>query len=291
MTKSSTLLPLCECGCGLQVKTRGSRFRRGHGQTAAQRKAASDRMKACNPMHVPEIAARSVANRPKVVPKLSETQRRQYAEGTRKPTRAGPEARARFAERMRRSNPMHNPEVVARVVATRKVTGTNARIGERLRQLWENPEYRAAQVKRMRQRNPMHRIEVLERSLSGPRLHHVASKMEEWFSELCASHQLPIWYSGLNSYWVNGRNPDFKVHGRKAVIEITDGYTYRKQARTVENYATPTIAHYEAHGHACMVIMMPERRHKWTEGLQTSLVAAVKTFLATGQSMVWSFSA
>ena len=130
----------------------------------------------------------------------------------------------------------------------------------------------------------------MEKSLSGPRLHHVATKMEKWFAELVNQHQLPIWFSGLNEYWVKGRNPDFKVHERKLVIEITDGYTYRKQARNHENYSKPTIAHYEANGHACLVVMMPERRHKWTEPLQASLLATVHTFLATGKSAIWDFN-
>lgn len=248
-------------------------------------------MKAHNPMHDLGALARAIANRPKVNTRLSETQRRQYAEGARTPTRAGAAARARFSERMKADNPMRRADVVAQVQQTRAANGTNARIGERLRAQWQEPAYRAAQIERMKHNNPMRRVEVLEKSLSGPRLHTVATKMEKWFAELCASNQLPIWYSGLNSFWVHGRNPDFKVHGAKQVIEITDTYTYRARTRTAENYAQPTIAHYEAHGHACLVVMMPPRRGQWTEALQASLLAAVQTFLETGQSVIWSFDA
>jgi hypothetical protein len=283
-------LPLCQCGCGLPVKTEGSRFRRGHGQTLEARKAASERMKAHNPMHDPDAVARAVANRPKVNPKLSETQRRQYAEGTRTPSRAGTEARARSSARMKADNPMRQPDVVERVKRTRIDSGVNARIGERLRERWNQPGYRAAQVARMKANNPMRRVTVLEKSLSGPRLHQVASKMEKWFFELCESHQFPVWYSGLNSYWVQGRNPDFKVHGRKLVIEVTDTYTYRARSRTHDNYALPTIAHYEAHGHSCLVVTLPPRRQKWTADLQENLAEAIRVFLDTGASAAWSFT-
>lgn len=250
------------------------------------RKASSERMKRSNPMHDPDAVARAVANRPQTNPKTSATRKRMFAEGTLAPNRAGEAARKRFSERMKRSNPMHRPDVVERVTG-RKISEETR---EKMRRRWDDPEYRAAQVERMKRNNPMRRVEVLEKSLSGPRLHNVATKMEKWFAELCASNQLPIWYSGLNSYWVSGRNPDFKVHDRKLVIEITDGYTFKKKARNDENYSLPTIVHYEAHGHSCLVVMMPERRHKWTADLQSNLLERVRSFLATGQSAIWSFA-
>lgn len=284
---------LCECGCGLPVKSKGSRFRRGHSNYLPEiRQANSERMKRNNPMKDPEVSARRVAtwhaNGGSRI--ASEKMKQRHASGELHAPENTPTLREQNSQRMKQQNPMRDPAVAARVKATRRRTDAGAKARARLRGLWQDPDYRAAQVKRMKTRNPMFNSATVEKSLRKRSVQGAPSKMELWFLAVCKKKGLPIWYSGMGEYWVNGRNPDFKVHGRKLVIEITDGYTYRKQARTAENYAEPTIKHYQKAGYSCLVVMMPERRYKWKTPLQTSLTMAVSTFLATGQSAVWSFA-
>lgn len=287
---TSTELALCACGCGQQVKTKGSKYCRGHGHTPESRQANSERMKANNPMKDAAVVKRMVSSKPKSNPKLSETLRHQFAEGKRKPTVAGPEARKRFSERMKKNNPMKNADVVAKAIESHAMNGSYQRAAERMRHLWEDPEYHQAQVDRMKSDNPMFKTENVEKSLRNRSVQPAQSKMELWFEELCRDHNLPIWYSGMSSFWVNGKNPDFKVHGRKMVIEITDGYTHQSRTtRTIENYATPTLEHYKTHGYSCLVIMMPPRRQRWNAALQENLVKAIQNFLNTEQGMAWSF--
>jgi len=285
-------LPLCACGCGQQVSTKGATTKPGHGQTEEMRRANSERMKSNNPMQRAEVSKRQRATwRVNGWDKVfSEKMKEMHANGeiiAPKPTEA---FKQRASARMKSNNPMKNADVAARVVETNKANGNYEVAGERLRLLWDRPGYRAAQVARMKSKNPMYQTENLEKSLRNRSVQGTQTGMELWFANLCECHELPVWYTGLGEYWTKGRNPDFKVHGCKMVIEVTDGYTYKKQMRTVENYALPTIDHYEAYGHTCMVVMMPERRYKWKRvALQESLVAAIRTFIATGKSMVWSY--
>jgi len=285
-------LPLCACGCGEQVQTRQARFIKGHSSgTEELRQANSERMKANNPMQRPEVSKRQRATwRVNGWDKVfSEKMKEMHANGEITPPKATEAFKQRASARMTANNPMKNADVVARVIETSKANGSYEVAGERFRRLWGKPGYRAAQVARMKAKNPMYQAENLEKSLRNRAVQGTQSGMELWFANLCEHHELPVWYTGLGGYWVKGRNPDFKVHDRKLVIEVTDGYTYKKMARTTENYSLPTIAHYEAHRHTCLVVWMPERRYKWKEALQDSLVTAIQTFLESGKSAIWSF--
>lgn len=112
--------------------------------------------------------------------------------------------------------------------------------------------------------------------------------MEQWFADVCNSAGTPIWMTGSGDFWVSGRNPDFKVHDRKLVIEVTDGYATHQHRRTVENYALPTIDHYERHGYACLVVMLLCRRNAWqSQAMINHLTSAVNDFIATESSAVW----
>lgn len=283
------VLALCACGCGQQVKTAGSTYCRGHSNTPKNRQASSERMRANNPMWDADAAARSVANRNTDYAKMGETRKRLFREGKIKPAALDADTLQQFSERMKVNNPMHDSDVVAKVAETRRKTGADEQTSERLRQRWEDPEYRAAQVKRMKTKNPMFKPENVEKALRNRALQGEPSKMELWFSDLCEQNEFQIWYSGLGDFWVNGRNPDFKVHSRKLVIEITDGYTYRQSERTVDSYALPTIEHYQTSGFGCLVVMMPSRRSLWKDDLRESLTQAIRDFIATGKSSVWTF--
>lgn len=282
---------LCACGCGQRVKTAGSTYCRGHSNTPETRQANSERMKANNPMRQPDVSAKQLKTwRANGQDKISSQKMKERHEaGELSAPVNTPELRKINSERMKANNPMRNSEVAARVLKKNQTNGSYKQAAERLREKWQDPEYQAAQVERMKTRNPMFQPEIIEKALHQRSLQGEPSKMELWFSDLCEQNEFQIWYSGMGDFWVNGRNPDFKVHNRKMVIEITDGYTYRQSERTVDSYALPTIEHYRANGFGCLVVMMPARRSLWKDDLRESLTQAILDFIATGKSSVWTF--
>lgn len=76
-------------------------------------------------------------------------------------------------------------------------------------------------------------------------------RLEEVFCKL----NLPVRYVGDGSFWVRGKNPDFKVSGEKKVIEVTQ-YGYLKRD---ENWAAKRIAHFKRYGFKCLVIFYDKR--------------------------------
>ena len=179
---------------------------------------------------------------------------------------------------------MKRAEVVAKVVAAYRSAVAN---GTRT-----TPTLTEAAKERMRQRmrdaNPMRDPAVKERSLSKTRAALSPSGLERWFSEACEAAGLPIRFTGCGGYWLSGRNPDYKVNGRKLLIELTDGYCRRPQRRTAESYAEPTIQHYRKYGHECLVVMVPPGKRE-NALLTAAVIAGVKLFLETGQSFVWTW--
>lgn len=244
-----------------------------------------------NPMKRPEVAAIVAAkNRGEKRPDVSAWRIQAYADGRLKPVVQTLEQRAAASERMRAQNPMKRPEVVAKVMSTSKATGAYARSGELTRQFWvNNPEFRQRAVDRMRCKNPMFNAATKEKSLGKTRQHLSQSKLEAWFESVCREASVPIWYTGTGQFWVEARNPDFKIHGRKLLIEVTDGYNRTPSRRTLETYALPTIQHYEAHGFACLVMMLPARLAERNRE-KSLVIAAVRRYLLSGWSQVWSAS-
>lgn len=260
---------LCACGCGLPVIWKGARFRRGHSSVRDPEgwKPKERLICACGCGQLVKTPGRKVL-----------------------PGHFTPEMRAAISADKRANNPMKRPEVVAKVRESLERNGTKM---AGIKSFWADPERsaaaRAAASKRMREDNPMFRIDIREKSLSQTRQHLKPSQLEEWFGRLCLRHEIPVWYTGTGEFWVHGRNPDFKIHDSRLLIEVTDGYSRKPQRRTVENYATPTITHYESHGWRCLVVMLPARRGSRTPELQAALVEAIQTFISTEQSAVWSF--
>jgi hypothetical protein len=283
---------LCACGCGEFVKSlyAGSKVKKGH-FTPEMRARLSAAKKRDNPMKRPDVAARVAAKLKGVKrPDVSAKRKQMYADGRLRPYVITPEERALSAERMRRQNPMRRPEIVEKVRSTSLASGAFARRGEASRKFWaENPEFKERARERMRTRNPMFDLDTREKSLSQTRQHLQASQLEQWFGRFCIREAFPVWYTGTGEFWVKARNPDFKIHDRKLVIEVTDGYNRTPERRTVESYAEPTIRHYQKHGFECLVVMLPARRQNRTTTLQASLACAMRTFLSDGQSMVWNF--
>ncbi len=241
-------------------------------------------------MKRPDVAARVAAkNRGKKRPDVSAWRIKAFADGTLKPHVMTMAHRQQASERMKANNPMKRADVAAKVRSTSIASGAYARRGEATSLYWSaNPQFRASVVHRMKTRNPMWNADVKERSLSKTRTHLSPSKLELWFSEFCKRLDLPVWYTGTGEFWVKARNPDFKIHGLPLLIEVTDGYNRTPAGRKVSTYAIPTIEHYEKHGFACLVVMLPSRVAHRTEAVQASLKRAIDRFIQTRWSQVWS---
>lgn len=250
-----------------------------------QKQSNTDRMKHNNPMHDPDVRAKKRAHTDyaAIAKKISETRKRLFAEGKLKPTQQKAEWKAANSERMKQNNPMRRPGVVQRVVNTilrKKAEGT-------VYTHTMSDAGRAALSERMRQNNPMWNLETREKSLSQTRSHLKPSKLELWFGHFCQRNKLPVWYTGTGEFWVHGRNPDFKIHNLPLLIEVTDGYSRKPERRTIENYAQPTIAHYEQHGFRCLVVMLPERRQSRSAEMQRRLKDMINQFIETQESGIF----
>lgn len=142
-------------------------------------------------------------------------------------------ARLVLSERMKKHNPMKNPDTVKKVAATRIKHGTNA--GDSLRRFWQTQ--RDTMIERLRQRmthnNPMFDIDTRVRSLSAQSRHARPNKFERAFQDFLASHKLPFKYTGDRTFCITCsskrvRNPDF-IHttkGVKLLIEIGSDWTH-----------------------------------------------------------------
>lgn len=279
---------LCACGCGEQVKTQGSRYLRGHNSRGqAFRQYASSRMKAQNPMGDPITVQKAVTHRPAdFAQRVSTSVKASYARGERLPNIPSEQARQRSRERMRSQNPMADPSVVATVKATREARGVGEASAERLKTLWQDPAFRQAQSERMKRHNPMEIPTVREASIKRLRLLNKPSKLEAWFTQLCEANQLPIWYTGAGQFWVDNHNPDYKIHDRKMVIELTDGWrTKPEERRNSENYGTPILEYYRRHGFTCLVLFVPAYAPKRDRAVD-AILSALRTYLTSEQSMI-----
>jgi hypothetical protein len=59
----------------------------------------------------------------------------------------------------------------------------------------------------------------------------------------------------------------------------------------IQNYAEPTIAHYQKHGSACLVVMLPSRSAKRTPALASAMRTEVQKFVRSSKSAIWYFDA
>lgn len=247
---------LCECGCGLEV-TKGSRLRWGHASEELRRLRIAIRNGSTEPIGAkPDLCVCGCGERV--------SRRAKYA-------------RACWLARKRQLN-----ICACGCGQTVKSIGSVLCRGHYTPELWQ----KWSDARRLN--NPMKNPVIVAKAMSKVLKHGKQSKLEAWFETLCREQGLPVWFTGRGDYWVSGRNPDFKVHGRKLVIEVTDGYCRNAERRTVENYALPTIRHYRKHGHECLVVKLPVRPRVRDEALRQSVATAIRHFLDCGSGCVWS---
>lgn len=144
----------------------------------------------------------------------------------------------------------------------------------------------AARKRMLSKANPMRNKEThrqaLEKTLATRR-----SKIEVKFQAWAAARGLPLVWTSAASLWIGRRNPDFRVKGQRAVIEVTqkECFAGRRKIRTLESYALPTIRHYESKGWRCLVIYLKDHRST----IPGTLLPAIERFVESDWSAVWTY--
>jgi hypothetical protein len=205
-----------------------------------------------------------------------------YLRGHQPRPGASAAGRARVAKMMRERNPMKRPEVVARMKAT---TLERFPKGIEKSAIGLKNIATAARTRMSSPRNPMKNAETARKAHARCLHNSPRSKTENWFADLTIG--MPIAFTGDGRCWIVRRNPDFVMIGQKAAIEVTQDEIFnsrRAVKRTIDGYGMQTIDHYARHGWRCLVIFMPSRRSRRDP---IGLLAAVRSFLAGGESMVW----
>lgn len=134
------------------------------------------------------------------------------------------------SDRWKANPPIHNPEHAKKV-----------RTPENLRKLQEaavissrKPENRLASSKRLKDNPPMRNPEILQRMLETSCSYKKQSAPEKRVGRIIEQMKLPIRYCGNGTYFVHSGTtvlvPDFKVKGKKEVIEVYDSsYNYYEE--------------------------------------------------------------
>jgi len=104
--------------------------------------------------------------------------------------------------------------------------------------------------KKLSKNNGMKNPEVVEKVYSKRLKKGYRSNPEKLLIKLFDDLNLPVRFVGDGSFWVSGKNPDFKVEGEKKVIEVTNyGYLNRD-----EKWARERIKHFNNYGFKCLVV-------------------------------------
>jgi hypothetical protein len=103
------------------------------------------------------------------------------------------------------------------------------------------------------------------------------SSPEKHFINLIKQNNFPVRYVGNGSFWVVGKNPDFKIIGEKKLIEVTD-WGYRNRG---EDYAKERSDHFAKYGFKTLVVFYRPRPREIIMPLND-----IKTFIFNGAEIV-----
>jgi hypothetical protein len=105
----------------------------------------------------------------------------------------------------------------------------------------ENNIFTRPDVRRkLSENNCMKRPRIVEKAYRNRTKNGKKSLPEVKFINFCKDNNLPVKFVGHGDFWVNGKNPDFKVIGEKKIIEVTN-YNYLNRN---ESWAEDVIKHY-----------------------------------------------
>lgn len=191
------------------------------------------------------------------------------------PKKAGEEARKKMSESMIKNNPIHFEGVKEKIyshenyINSRKQSGINSGKFRRENNInWKTylSDERIKQLcldnsERMKLNNPMFNVETVkkmiqtrdaERKMSGNEL-----KMLEIIDELGLEND--IWFCGHGGYFITKDNkcrvPDFKIHKKNKIIEVTEPYYFRPD---FEKYKIESEEFYNNCGYEVLVLNMKD---------------------------------
>jgi hypothetical protein len=123
------------------------------------------------------------------------------------------------------------------------------------RQTENNVAKRPEARKKLRENTSMERPEVVEKAFAKRLANGYKSGHELGFIDKIEELNLPVRFVGDGSFWVKGKNPDFKVEGEKKVIEVTQ-YNYLGRD---EKWAAERAKHFEDNGFKCLILFYDRR--------------------------------
>lgn len=180
-------------------------------------------------------------------------------------------------------NPMRNPATRAKVSNTLK--------GRPVERTLEGAErIRAAARRRMLTDNPMNNPETAARvwdQLRTRRFGVAMSESEKLVQAIARRAGVAVEFTGARTLRVADPFPDFRITGTRALLEVTQDRGFGNVPRTVEGYALPRIAAYEAAGWRCLVIYLARRISSRTAEKVDGLAEAIRSFSTGGPSGVW----
>ena len=139
-------------------------------------------------------------------------------------------------------------EWIKKITDTKKLNGDYLRLS--VRQRLSNVFTRKKVREKLSKNNGMKNTDVVERVFSQRMKSGYKSQPEKRFIDLIERLNIPVKYVGDGSFWVKGKNPDFKVEDERKVIEVTNyGYLGRD-----EKWARERIKHFEDNGFNCLVV-------------------------------------
>ena len=231
-----------------------------------------------NPMFHPECVKKAVLHTDykKLGKKISETRKKLIKEGKLKvPFQIWKEEDLekyentckQFSDRMKKNNPMRNPEVAKKVASVMRILMKGRKLSK------EHREKIALAM--IGDKNPMRRPEVAARSWMGHQRR--PTSIEKKVIDIARRYGFSITYVGNGKMWVGSKecklyNPDFVVNGQKKLIEVYDP-TYRHRD---EAWCTERASHFNRYGYECLMLGIT-RKISDEEILQT-----LRNFISNG---------
>ena len=126
-----------------------------------------------------------------------------------------------------------------------------------VRQTIDNIFTREDVRKKLSDNNCMKNPDMVEKVYSKRLKNSWKSKPEITFEKFIKEQNLPIRYTGNGSFWVRGKNPDFKVNHENKLIEVTQ-YGYKDRD---ENWAKDRAKHFEDNGFKCLVVFFDRKQN------------------------------
>jgi len=185
------------------------------------------------------------------------------------------------SKRMKKNNPMKNPEVVHKVQNNPNLI-EHYKVGGGFAVRWKKPGEREKQSIRMRgENNPMKDAEIAKRSHRGMFESQYKQTKPEIFIENILQANFPNeWkYVGNGQVFIGGKVPDYiNINGKKIVVEYASTYWHETVVEsTMEDYVNGRTEHFEKYGYKTIFIFDKDLE-------ESKIIEKVKQFYEVGKN-------